>query len=281
VAASIPTSWQVTMADPLDALRTLRAQLGEHAQGDGRVHLRLEEGVAHLVLDHGQRRNALTVGMMGQLASYVAELEQWDGALVVLSAAEPTVFCAGGDLTELPHAPPEAPRVMAVAMSEVLDALLRLPCVSVAALDGLAVGGGAELTTACDHRVGTGRAAIHFVQGRLGIAAGWGGSHRLVQHIGRRAALRVLGEARPVSVVEGLQLGLFDAVVPDADAVQGALAWLSSLRKMAPEAVRALKRQVLAACPPRQGHAEADAFADVWGGPAHLRALADLQRHQR
>lgn len=273
------------MTDSLDPARetlvALREGLGPHARQDGRVQLQLDGAVAQLVLDHGVRRNALTVGMMVELAEHVQALQHLEVALVLLRAEEPRVFCAGGDLSELPHAPPEAAASMCLAMGAVLDALLDLSAVSVCVLDGLAVGGGAELTTACDHRVGTGAARIHFVQSTLGIAPGWGGAGRLVRHLGRRDALKMLTRGTPVPVSHPLFDGELD--VGDAeDAVQAALRWAEPILALPTPAVRAVKEQVVAAAPARGGSLadEADAFGSVWGGPAHRAALERLARHR-
>ena len=274
------------MPDPLeaalDALRSLKASLGPRARDGGHVQLHLDGAVAQLVLDHGARRNALTVGMMIDLAEHVQTLSSWPCSVVMLRAREPRVFCAGGDLSELPHAPPEAAEAMCVAMSAVLDGLLDLPAISVCVLDGLAVGGGAELTTACDHRVGSAAARVHFIQASLGIAPGWGGAGRLVRHVGRRRALQILTREGVVGVDRGLELGLFDARLEGADPVAEAFDWLGPLLELAPAAVQAVKRQVVAAAPARTGGVteEARAFGAVWGGPAHRAALARLARHR-
>jgi len=260
-----------------------RAQLAELAEGtstDGRVELRLEGDVAHLVLDRPRRRHALSLEMMVELADHLLFLETWPGKCLVLSCSGGPVFCAGGDLRQLGVVPPETARRMCDAMSTVLDGLLDLPLLSVAAIDGLAVGGGAELITACDYRVGASRGVVHFVQSRLGIAPGWGGAARLVRHLGRRRALRVLASARKLHMGEAEELGLIDQRV-DGDVVDGALRWLAPLDRVPTVALRAVKTQVVAAAPARSGPGESDAFAGVWGGEAHQAALAELERHRR
>jgi enoyl-CoA hydratase/carnithine racemase len=170
---------------------------------------------------------------------------------------------------------------MAGAMSAVLDGLLDLPAISVAAIGGLAVGGGAELAVSTDFRVASDAARIHFVHARLGIAPGWGGAGRLVRLVGRRVALRLLSSASPLAPGEAAEIGLVDHRCT-GNAVDGALAWLDDLRTLAPEAIRAVKRQVVAASPRGEvSAAEIEAFASVWGGPAHRRALDALARHRR
>ncbi|MEO0603600.1 MAG: enoyl-CoA hydratase/isomerase family protein, partial [Myxococcota bacterium] len=199
----------------------------------------------------------------------------------VVSSTDPTAFCAGGHLADVERAlaEPGAARDMAVAMTTALDALGDLPVVSVAALDGLAIGGGAELAVACDWRVAAPLARIHFIHTKLGIAPGWGGTSRLARIVGPRRALRILTSARWISSGEAHSMGLVDRRC-DGPAAEEALRWCRSLLGRAPEAVRAVKQQIVAA---RHGdlQAAASAFGEVWGGPAHRKALERLERHRR
>jgi ethylmalonyl-CoA/methylmalonyl-CoA decarboxylase len=265
----------VNVAEARSALEGLAAGA---ATREGTVRLDLGGPVARLVIDNPSARNAMTVRMMVELADAVLRLQEWQGAALVFSAeaggtpAPRAAFCSGGHLGDVRTAlgSPEAGRVMSVAMTAVLDALLALPIVSVAAADGVAMGGGAELLTACDHRVLAAGARVHFVQARLGVAPGWGGARRLIAHVGRPRALRLLTAAEPVSAADALTIGLADAVVPE-DAVAGALQWLDPLLGSPAASLRAVKAQVAVA--PRTDTAEADAFATVWAGPAHRAAL--------
>jgi ethylmalonyl-CoA/methylmalonyl-CoA decarboxylase len=262
------------------AIAGLRSWAPRGARASGHVRLTLNGPLAELVVDHAERKNALSLGMMVELAEAVDELTRWPGQGLLLRAATPGVFCAGGDLTELPGAPPEAIAAMAVAMTCVLDTIADSPWVSACWIDGLAVGGGAELLTATDFRVAGPAAEVHFVQARLGIAPGWGGAGRLVRAIGPKAALRVLLESRRFDRDEGLRVGLFDAA---ATSVDDARRWLEMLLAAPSAATRAVKRQVVAASPARGGDParESAAFVEVWGGPAHQEAMERLERHRR
>ncbi len=247
----------------------------------GRVLLDLEGDVAHLRIDNPGARSAMTVSMMRDLIRAIEELTRFQGSLVVVSSTDPTAFCAGGHLADVERAlqQPDAAKAMSRAMTVALDTLGDLPLVSVAALDGLAIGGGAELAVSCDWRVAAPQARIHFVHTKLGIAPGWGGTARLARIVGPRRALRILTSARWISSGEAHRMGLVDRRC-DGSAEEEALRWCRSVLARAPEAVRAAKRQLVAA---RYGDVEgaSEAFADVWGGPAHRRALDRLERHRR
>lgn len=266
----------------LDEAHEVLAGMVPADSNGGRVLVEHEGRVAHVRIDNPKARNAMTMAMMRDLAAAVRALQDFDGSLVVLSSTDPRAFCSGGHLGEISRvvATAEDAVRMSQAMTAVLDGLLALPVPSVAALDGLAVGGGAELAVACDWRVAAPEAQIHFIHAQLGIAPGWGGTARLARLVGRNHALRVLTRARPVSRGEAITFGLIDHAC-DGHAVDAALSWCGRMLQHPPEAIRAIKAQVQAVAPPRATEVEARRFAEVWQGPAHQAALKRLDRHRR
>jgi ethylmalonyl-CoA/methylmalonyl-CoA decarboxylase len=261
-----------------EARHLLVELLGDRERGPGQVRLDLSGPIARLILDNPSARNAITLHMMLDLCDAVVQLQAHKGATLIVQSADPRSFCSGGHLKEVRHTldAPWKGRCMSSAMGSVLEGLLGLPMVSVAALDGPAIGGGAEFATACDHRVFSESAWIHFVHARLGVAPGWGGAGRLVAHVGRRRALRILSRAERLDATEALRVHLADQVVTDS-AVAGAEAFLAPLLELPAVAVRATKDQVHRSWRVRDAKGlmpETDAFAKVWAGPAHRDALS-------
>jgi ethylmalonyl-CoA/methylmalonyl-CoA decarboxylase len=151
----------------------------------------------------------------------------------------------------------------------------------VAAIEGGALGGGAELATACDHLVMASDAAVRFVQVSLGVCTGWGGGPRLVRLLGRRDALRLLGTACRVSAQQALQLGLADRLAPPGAAAQVAGELLEPYLAHPTPAVRAMKAVVAAADDVPLDAAlavEAKLFGGLWGGEANQAALAPRRK---
>lgn len=227
-----------------------------------------------LVIDNPAARGALTVGMMVSLARAVAHAPA-DPAPVLLVRGVGPAFCSGGHLGQVRAGLVEREHGvrMSSAMTVVLDALLALPRLVVAEVDGPALGGGAELLTACDHVACGGSARIGFVHARLGVAPGWGGAARLVRRIGAASALRVLGSAAVFDPATAVRVGVADAWDPDPTRALASL--VDPWRGVAPAALRAIKSQVAAASPIHRTGVESARFADVWGGDAHRRALRD------
>lgn len=116
---------------------------------------------------------------MVELRRVVSSLEEWyTGKGVILHSVGET-FCSGGDLNTVKKiSNPDDGYRMSTLMHDTLTRLHQLPLVSVALIQGKALGGGAELATACDFRLFTNKGEIGFVQGRMGVVTGWGGATR-------------------------------------------------------------------------------------------------------
>lgn len=171
-------------------------------------------GVLHLLIDRESRRNALGAAVLDALAAALARYADDTGVRVlVLRGAGTRCFAAGGDLKELQAVRSETD---ATAMSRraraVLDAVRDFPLPTIAALNGDALGGGAELAMACDLRVAAPQARLGFIQGQLALATAWGGGIDLMQRLGPGAALRLLAQAQPLGSDAALRQGLLDAV---------------------------------------------------------------------
>ena len=197
----------------------------------------------------------------------------WVGAfgatLVVEGAAG--FFCSGADLKMIGQHVSTADQGarFGAFVREVFTRLRRLPVVSVAAVEGGALGGGAELTTACDHRVLARDSTLRFVQASLGVCTGWGGGARLTRLVGRQRALRVLGTACPVSAQEALSWGLADRLAPPGEAGRVARELLAAYCQHPAPAVRSMKAIVAAADDAPLDAAlatEAACFEALWEG---------------
>lgn len=164
--------------------------------------------------------------------------------------------------------------------------------ISVAVVTGGAVGGGAELSTACDLRVLHPDAQVRFVHTKMGVSPGWGGGMRLTRLVGRRTALRLLATAAWVTAGEALSVGLADHVAGlvdegstsgDSATLRGAMEWAAPMLHGPAPSVRGIKTVVSAADGLTAVDAlevERDVFASLWGGPAAQSALSSARHGQ-
>uniref|UniRef100_UPI0037E99A5E ethylmalonyl-CoA decarboxylase n=1 Tax=Semicossyphus pulcher TaxID=241346 RepID=UPI0037E99A5E len=250
--------------------------------------LKQESGVAVLTVNNPSRMNAFSGSMMVDLEERVSELESWaDGKGLIVEGAAGT-FCSGSDLNAVRAiSNPQDGMKMCMFMQNTLTRLLRLPLISVALVEGNALGGGAELVTACDFRLMASGSVIQFVHKHMGLVPGWGGAARLVRIVGSQNALKLLGGAVKVDPKLGLQIGLADGVL-DAEGDAGSLLqqaenWLSRYTKGPAPVIRAVKKVVLSGreLPLTEAlRTEKDVFGTVWGGPANLQALASKSKHK-
>ncbi|XP_025925958.1 ethylmalonyl-CoA decarboxylase isoform X1 [Apteryx mantelli] len=254
----------------------------------GSISLSKEEnGIGILTLNNPKLMNAFTGTMMLELQERVTELESWkDGKGLIVCGAGNT-FCSGSDLNAVKAmSNSEDGMNICMFMQNTLTRLMRLPLISVALVQGKALGGGAELTTACDFRLMTPGSEIRFIHKQMGLVPGWGGATRLVQIVGSGAALQLLSGAVKVDPERALHLGLSEKTLVSSDetgSLEEARAWLSLCTEGPASVIQAVKKVVTAGKElPLEAalRTEKDVFGTVWGGPANLQALVQRPKHK-
>jgi enoyl-CoA hydratase len=206
------------------------------------LHYTEDGPLARITLDRPERRNALSMQLSEELiaALEIVQRSQIVKVLVIGGAGE--TFCAGDDITEMP-AWGNADQVMRRARlyQEMANSLEELDKVTIAAVDGFAVGGGLEITMACDFVISTRRARWGMPEIDVGITPGWGGTTRMARLIGRRMTKEVnlLGALHPAS--RAAELGLWNRVVEDDRLGQEVEALVEVLLSKNQQAARQLK----------------------------------------
>jgi enoyl-CoA hydratase/carnithine racemase len=249
------------------------------------VRLEVDGRVAVVTIDRPHARNAIGLATVGELEEVIAQVERSDVSVLVVTGAGDRAFVSGGDLKELEQVRSVAGgQELARQMRAVLDRLAALPCPVVAALNGHALGGGAEVAVAADIRVAADDARIGFSQATLGLMPAWGGVERLTQLVGRSRALLLLCSGRVLTAAEAQAFGLVDEVFPRSGFEEG---WRSLAAAMArpptgvPRSIKGLVSRVVAATHP---HTEAEAvaaFAELWADPEHWRLAAEAEALRR
>jgi 3-hydroxyacyl-CoA dehydrogenase / enoyl-CoA hydratase / 3-hydroxybutyryl-CoA epimerase len=186
--------------------------------------------IAWLVCDTpGASTNVLSAPVLRDLATQLEEIAAKPPAGVVIRSAKTSGFIAGVDIKEfLKIRTPEEGYELVRAGQTVLQALEYLPCPSVAALHGFALGGGLELALACTYRVGADDAklSLGLPEVLLGIHPGFGGTVRAVRLIGVRPALDLMLKGKPYKGSRALAAGLIDELVPPSELLERAKARL-------------------------------------------------------
>jgi enoyl-CoA hydratase len=245
----------------------------------GEVRLESADGVGVLTVDRPGARNAISLATMDALA-VALDWASGVSALVIRGGGE-RAFVSGGDLKDLARlrTHDEATN-MAVRMRRLCDRIATFPAPVIAALNGHALGGGAEVAIAADIRVAADDVTIAFNQSTLAIMPAWGGAERLASVVGRPQALLLTTTGERIAAAEALRIGLFDRVFPRASFEES---WRSLASAVASSPSVAIKRVIAAAAPHHHPSLEASAaveFATLCVADAHWKA-ADQVHHLR
>ncbi|MFG2965337.1 enoyl-CoA hydratase/isomerase family protein [Streptomyces sp. NPDC048288] len=237
------------------------------------IDLALDDGLAVLTIDRPQARNAISLATMDELEK---ALDAAAGArALVIRGAGDRAFVSGGDLKELAAIRTEEDAAaMAWRMRGLCDRIAGFPAPVVAALNGHALGGGAEVAVAADIRVAADDIRIGFTQVTLAIMPAWGGAERLAALVGRGRALLLAGTGAVLDATEAERVGLVDRVVPRASFETE---WRSVARALANGPGAEIKHVL------DDGTSADDAvraFARLWAADAHWEA-ADRALNRR
>jgi methylglutaconyl-CoA hydratase len=215
---------------------------------NGHVLLERKNHVAVVTFNRPERRNAFDENMWAGLEQVAAQLKAQPPRVVVVTGAGKT-FCAGFDVN--PDNPQVSGLIGAVErrergpvealirrLQETVDILVSLPVPVIAAVNGDAYGGGAELASRCDLRVMDPAAVFCFSEIRLGLMPDWGGGPGLTRLIGASRAADMILTGRKVGAEEALNIGLTNRVSSPGRALAAAITLASTIAQNGPRAVR-------------------------------------------
>jgi len=245
-----------------------------------------EEGLLRVTLNRPAKRNPLSRAVLARLREVFEAHRGDEFGLALLTGAGERSFAAGGDLRDLEQLrSPAQARELYDLGSGALQAIRDFPVPVVAALNGLALGGGAELAAACDLRIAAAHARIGFVHGTLNISPAWGGGSDLVAILGPARGLELLCSARVLSAPEAQSLGLVEAVAAEGEPFAAFIErFLAPLRKQRPQVMRAFKWQAaarkLGMARGETGVRDRELFAQAWCHADHWQAAANVLKKE-
>jgi len=183
---------------------------------DARVLTEVDGALLRVTINRPEKRNALSLNLLDDIGTAFREHRNSELKCAVITGAGDRAFAAGGDLKELDAFRSRAEaRTMSSRAHEVLDEIRYFPVPVIGALNGVALGGGAELAMACDIRIGAAHADLGLIQSQLALTTAWGGGIDLVNAVGNSAALAILCSGRRISAGEAVTLRLYEAICPE------------------------------------------------------------------
>lgn len=243
----------------------------------------VEGGLLRVTINRPEKRNPLSRAVLARLRGVFEEQRRNDElVLALLSGAGDRSFAAGGDLRDLEEVrTEEQARALFDLGNGAFQAIRTFPVPVVAALNGIALGGGAELAVACDVRIAAAHARIGFVQGALNISTAWGGGSDLAAILGPSKGLELLCSARVLSASEAHAVGLVEAVASEVEPFAAFVErFAGPWMKQRPQVMRAFKWQAAAR---KLGMLRAetdvrdrDLFAHTWCHAEHWQAAKNI-----
>lgn len=242
------------------------------------IILERRESVAIVTLNRPEKLNALSRGTIAALSAAFKNFEN-DAELraVILTGAGDRAFSAGTDLSELINVPAAEARTVAELGQQLCNQIEQSQVPVIAAINGVAAGGGCELALACHLRVATPNGRFSLPETKLGIIPGYGGTQRLTRELGRARALELILTSGTINAEDALRLGLINRLVPAAELISTAEALAQEIAQLAPLAIRACLAAVVGGTdlPLAEGLAlEAKLFASLF-------ATADMREGTR
>ncbi len=233
-------------------------------------------GIGILTLNRPQVRNALNWDAMEIFADKIEAIHRDKNLKSLIITGAEGAFSSGGDLVELDKylTRPDGIRLSTI-MGNALKRLEQLAVPTLAAMEGPAMGGGAEIALACDMRVMAEKAVLGMLHIRLAILPAWGGGQRLLRAVGYSRALEWISSGRIISAIEAQAAGLANRLAPEGKALEIAIDLAKSISVHAHNSVKAVKRILQAGLTKPADEAEAierSEFPDRWASHEHHAA---------
>lgn len=243
------------------------------------VRTRAEGRTLVITIDRPEVRNAVDLRVAAALAEAFSQAEAdpeiWT---IILTGSGDRAFSAGADLKavfrgEVVHDPAHPERGFAGIVRHDISKPV------IAAVNGLAVGGGFEMVLHCDLAVAVGSAVFGFPEARVGKMAAAGGAFRIGRQIPPKLAAELLYTATPIDAARALELGLINRIVAEGGALSAALELADQINRNSPLSVRASKRALLGIDPGEQR--DDDHWQRIEEADAELLTSADAEEGVR
>ncbi|MGA2532665.1 MAG: enoyl-CoA hydratase-related protein [Candidatus Aminicenantales bacterium] len=202
----------------------------------------VSEGIATVTVSRPQALNALNSRFFQEMNSLLAELGRRDDVKVLIITGEGKAFAAGADIAEMVLKTQSEGHEFSRAGQKTFRSLELFAKPVIAAVNGFALGGGAELAMACDVRVASSKAKFGQPEVNLGVIPGYGATQRLPRLIGLGNALYLLMTGEMIGAEEAMRIGLVQKVVEPEELLPAATELAKAIASKGPQAVRLVKQ---------------------------------------
>lgn len=208
------------------------------------IILEKENNVAIVKMNRPKALNALNSETLKELECVVDEIANDENIYAVVITGEGKAFVAGADITEMKDLNTIEGRKFGILGNRVFRKIELLEKPVIAAINGFALGGGCELSMACDIRIASSKAKFGQPEVGLGITPGFGGTQRLARLVGQGMAKQLIFTADIIKAEEALRIGLVNSVVEPEELIETAMAMANKIAANAPIAVQLCKTAI-------------------------------------
>ena len=206
------------------------------------IIVKKEDGIGWITLNRPHRLNTMTIDMMNEFISALNDFESdKDVKCIVVTGAGEKAFSAGADVTSFTGVTPSMAVDASMKGHELTSRIEGIGKIVIACINGYALGGGLEVSLACDFRIASESAQLGPTEIKLGLIPGWGGTQRLTRIVGLAKAKELVMLGDRIKAEQALKIGLVTRVVPLAKLVEETKAFAKNFVEGPPVALKAAK----------------------------------------
>lgn len=200
-----------------------------------------KDGIGYVTMNRPKALNALNTDVLAELDHVFREIDRDDEVRVAIITGEGRSFVAGADIAQMADLNGTEGRDMTIQGQHVMELIESINKPVIAAVNGFALGGGNELSMACDIRIASEKAKFGQPEVNLGIIPGYGGTQRLPRLVGKGMAKKLIYSAEMINAEEAYRIGLVDQVVPAEELMSTAENLAKTIMEKAPIAIKMAK----------------------------------------
>ncbi|WP_303857390.1 enoyl-CoA hydratase-related protein [Aminicella lysinilytica] len=205
------------------------------------IKYEVKEDIGYITINRPKAMNALNMDVLNELSEALAEIEADDKVKAVIVTGEGKAFVAGADIAQMSKLNAIEGRAMMAAGHKVMNTIDQMEKPFIAAVNGFALGGGCELSMACDIRIASEKAKFGQPEVGLGIIPGFGGTQRLARLVGKGMAKYLIYTAEMINAAEAYRIGLVEKVVAPEELMAEAEKVAKTIASKAPIAIATAK----------------------------------------
>lgn len=200
-----------------------------------------KDGIGYVTMNREKALNALNTDVLTELKHVFTSIDQDDAVKIAIITGKGRAFIAGADIGQMAELSGSEGRDMTIQGQEVMESIENITKPVIAAINGFALGGGNELSMACDIRIASENAKFGQSEVNLGIIPGYGGTQRLPRLVGKGMAKKLIYSAEMIDAAEAYRIGLVDEVVPAEELMDAAEKLARTIMSKAPISIKMAK----------------------------------------